>query len=54
VASNAVDWKSMGHTVGDQSSNEADSLCIVLCVFAVFSVAVMKSVVTVSVMRNTI
>jgi hypothetical protein len=27
-ASNAVDRKSMGHTVADRSSNEADFLCI--------------------------
>jgi hypothetical protein len=27
-ASTAVDRKSMGHTVADRSSNEADSLCI--------------------------
>jgi hypothetical protein len=27
-ASIAVDCKSMGHTVGDRSSNEADFLCI--------------------------
>jgi hypothetical protein len=28
VASTAVDRKSMGHTVADRSSNEADFLCI--------------------------
>jgi hypothetical protein len=28
VASIAVDRKSMGHTVADRSSNEADILCI--------------------------
>jgi hypothetical protein len=28
VASNAVDRKSMGHTVAEQSWNEADFLCI--------------------------
>jgi hypothetical protein len=38
VASTAVDRKSMGHTVADRSSNEADFLCN----FAVFSVAVME------------
>jgi hypothetical protein len=36
-ASIAVDRKSMGHTVGDRSSNEADFLCI-----SCFSVAVME------------
>jgi hypothetical protein len=28
VASTVVDWKSMGQTVADRSSNEADFLCI--------------------------
>jgi hypothetical protein len=28
VASSVVDRKSMGHTVADRSSNEADFLCI--------------------------
>jgi hypothetical protein len=28
AASTAVDRKSMGHTVADRSSNEADCLCI--------------------------
>jgi hypothetical protein len=37
-ASTAVDRKSMGHTMADRSSNEADFLCII----AVFSVAVME------------
>jgi hypothetical protein len=32
VASIAVDRKSMGHTVADRSSNEADSLCIFRCI----------------------
>jgi hypothetical protein len=31
-ASVAVDRKSMGNTVADRSSNEADSLCIFLCI----------------------
>jgi hypothetical protein len=30
-ASIAVDRKSMGHTVADRSSNEADCLCTFLC-----------------------
>jgi hypothetical protein len=32
VALIAVDRQSMGHTVADRSSNEADCLCIFLCV----------------------
>jgi hypothetical protein len=39
-ASTAVDRKSMGHTMADRSSNEADFLCIFLCI-PVFSMAVM-------------
>jgi hypothetical protein len=34
-ASNAVDLKSMGHTVADRSSNEADFLCIFLCIYCI-------------------
>jgi hypothetical protein len=32
VASIAVDRKSMGQTVADRSSNEADFLCVFLCI----------------------
>jgi hypothetical protein len=41
VASTAVERKSMGHTVANRSSNEADIVCI-FCVFPVFNVAAME------------
>jgi hypothetical protein len=50
VASNAVDRKSMGHTMADRSSNEADFLCILLYL----AWRLWKRVVTVAVKGNTI
>jgi hypothetical protein len=50
VASTVVDWKSMGQTVADRSSNEADFLCILLYL----AWRLWKSVVTLAVKRNTI
>jgi hypothetical protein len=50
VASTVVDRKSMGHTVADRSSNEADFLCILLYL----AWRLWKSVVTLAVKRNTI
>jgi hypothetical protein len=49
-ASTAVDRKSMGHTMADRSSNEADFLCILLYL----SWRLWKSVVTLAVTGNTI
>jgi hypothetical protein len=49
-ASIAVDRKSMGHTVADRSSNEADFLCILLYL----AWRLWKSVVTLAVTGNTI
>jgi hypothetical protein len=49
-ASTAVDRKSMGHTVADRSSNEADFLCILLYL----AWRLWKSVVTLAVKGNTI
>jgi hypothetical protein len=45
VASTAVDRKSMGHTMADRSSNEADFLCI----FLYLAWRLWKSVVTLAV-----
>jgi hypothetical protein len=50
VASTAVDRKSMGHTVADRSSNEADFLCT----FLYLAWRLWKSVVTLAVTGNTI
>jgi hypothetical protein len=50
VASTVVDRKSMGQTVADRSSNEADFLCILLFLALQLS----KSVVTLAVTGNTI
>jgi hypothetical protein len=50
VASIAVDRKSMGQTVADRSSNEADFLCILLYL----AWRLWKSVVTLAVTGNTI
>jgi hypothetical protein len=50
VASTAVDRKSMGHTMADRSSNEADFLCILLYL----AWRLWKSVVTLAVKGNTI
>jgi hypothetical protein len=50
VASTAVDRKSMGHTMADRSSNEADFLCILLYL----AWRLWKSVVTLAVTGNTI
>jgi hypothetical protein len=50
VASIVVDRKSMGHTVADRSSNEADFLCILLYL----AWRLWKSVVTLAVTGNTI
>jgi hypothetical protein len=50
VASTAVDRKSMGHTVADRSSNEADFLCILLYL----AWRLCKSVVTLAVTGNSI
>jgi hypothetical protein len=50
VASTVVDRKSMGHTVADRSSNEADFLCILLYL----AWRLWKSVVTLVVTGNTI
>jgi hypothetical protein len=50
VASTAVDRKSMGHTVADRSSNEADFLCNLLYL----AWRLWKSVVTLAVTGNTI
>jgi hypothetical protein len=44
-ASNAVDRKSMGHTLADRSSNEAD----LLCTFLYIAWRLWKSVVTLAV-----
>jgi hypothetical protein len=52
-ASNAVDRKSMGHTVADRSWNEADFLCIFL-LFLCLAWRLWKSVVTLPVTENTI
>jgi hypothetical protein len=49
-ASTAVDRKSMGHTMADRSSNEADFLCILLYL----AWRLWKSVVTLAVTGNTI
>jgi hypothetical protein len=49
-ASTAVDRKSMGHTMADRSSNEADFLCI----FLYLAWRLWKSVVTLAVTGNTI
>jgi hypothetical protein len=49
-ASTAVDRKSMGHTMADRSSNEADFLCILLYL----AWRLWKRVVTVAVKGNTI
>jgi hypothetical protein len=50
VASTVVDRKSMGQTVADRSSNEADFLCILLYL----AWRLWKSVVTLAVTGNTI
>jgi hypothetical protein len=50
VASTVDDRKSMGHTMADRSSNEADFLCILLYL----AWRLWKSVVTLAVTRNTI
>jgi hypothetical protein len=50
VASTAVDRKSMGQTVADRSSNEADFLCNLLYL----AWRLWKSVVTLAVIGNTI
>jgi hypothetical protein len=50
-ASNAVDRKSMGHTVADRSSNEAD---IIFLYFLYLAWRFWKSVVTLAVTGNTI
>jgi hypothetical protein len=50
VASTTVDRKSMGHTMVDRSSNEADFLCILLYL----AWRLWKGVVTLAVTGNTI
>jgi hypothetical protein len=50
VASTVVDRKSMGHTVADRSSNEADFVCILLCL----AWRLWRSVVKLAVKRDTI
>jgi hypothetical protein len=50
VASTTVDGKSIGQTVADRSSNEADFLCILLYL----AWRLWKSVVTLAVKGNTI